>query len=118
MFYVDGHRGGLLDWQLALRGNWALDVGYILSTALTPEQRATHERDLLTGYLDRLSALGVADAPSFDEAWHRYRQSVLYGIAMWLITPGGVHSEEVQAENLRRCLAAGEDLDTLAALGV
>jgi aminoglycoside phosphotransferase (APT) family kinase protein len=116
VFYVDGTRGGLLDWQLSLRGNWSLDVGYLLSTALTPEQRATHERDLLRGYLSRLSAAGVPDPPTFDDAWPRYRQSVLYGIAMWLITPRGVHSDEVQAENLRRCLAAGEDLETLAAL--
>lgn len=117
VFYVDGNRGGLLDWQLSLRGNWSLDVAYILSTALTSDQRATHERDLLRGYLDRLKALGVPDAPTFDDAWLRYRQSALYGIAMWLITPGGVHSDEAQAENLRRCLVAGEELETLGALG-
>lgn len=117
VFYVDGTRGGLLDWQLALRGNWSLDVGYILSTALTPIQRAAHEKDLLRGYLARLTALGVPATPTFDAAWLRYRQSALYGIAMWLITPAGVHSDEVQAENLRRCLAAGEELETLAALG-
>jgi hypothetical protein len=116
VFYVDGTRGGLLDWQLALRGNWSLDVAYILTTALDPAQRAAHERDLLRGYLGQLGALGVTDVPSFDEAWLRYRQSALYGIAMWLITPGGVHSDEVQAENLRRCVAAGDELDTLAAL--
>jgi aminoglycoside phosphotransferase (APT) family kinase protein len=118
VFYVDRNRGGLLDWQLSLRGNWSLDVGYLLATALTPAQRATHERDLLRGYLGRLSALGVPDPPTFDDAWLRYRQSVLYGIAMWLITPGGVHSDEVQAENLRRCLIAGKELETLAALGL
>ena len=43
--------------------------------------------------------------------------TALYGIAMWLITPAGVHSDAVQAENLRRCLAAGDELETLAALG-
>ncbi len=118
VFYADGGtRGGLLDWQLSLRGNWSLDVGYILHTALTPDQRSMHERELLRGYLARLSALGVAGAPTFDDAWLRYRQSALYGIAMWLITPGGVHSDEAQAENLRRCLAAGDELETLAALG-
>jgi aminoglycoside phosphotransferase (APT) family kinase protein len=118
VFYADGGtRGGLLDWQLSLRGNWSLDVGYILQTALTPEQRAGHERELLRGYLARLNALGVPDAPTFDEAWLRFRQSALYGIAMWLITPGGVHSDGAQAENLRRCLAAGDELETLAALG-
>ena len=62
-------------------------------------------------------ALRLGDiAPAWDEAWLRYRQNVLYGVAMWLITPNGVHDDDVQDLNLMRCLAAGEDLDTLGAL--
>jgi hypothetical protein len=117
VYYVDGGAGGLLDWQLALRGSWALDVTYLLVTALEPDDRVAHERDLLAGYVDALAAAGVA-APSFDEAWLRYRQNVLYGVLMWLITPEGVHSEAAQALSLARCLAAGERLGTLASLGV
>src|ERR687892_340306 len=49
-------------------------------------------RELLRHYLDGLTAAGVA-APSFDEAWLRYRQNVLYGVLMWLITPDGVHTD-------------------------
>jgi hypothetical protein len=41
---------------------------------------------------------------------------VLYGILMWLITPDGVHTDEAQLFNLERCVTAGEELDTLAAL--
>jgi hypothetical protein len=116
--YYDGRgAGGLIDWQLALRGSWALDVTYLLVTALDPAARAAHERDLLVGYLSGLRAAGV-DPPPWDEAWLRYRQNVLYGIAMWLITPDGVHSDEVQDLSLQRCLLAGEALGTLAALGV
>jgi aminoglycoside phosphotransferase (APT) family kinase protein len=78
VFYADGGtRGGLLDWQLSLRGNWSLDVGYIVQTALTPEQRGLHERELLRGYLARLGALGVPAVPTFDDAWLRYRQSAI-----------------------------------------
>jgi hypothetical protein len=117
VYYVTGRAGGLLDWQLALRGSWALDVTYLLVTALDPDDRVAHERDLLAGYLVGLGAAGVT-APSFDEAWQRYRQNVLYGVLMWLITPEGVHSEAAQALSLERCLAAGERLGTLAALGV
>ena len=68
-----------------------------------------------TRYLARLAASGV-EPPSWDEAWTRYRQNALYGILMWLITPAGVHTNEAQLLNLERCLAAGEQLNTLAAL--
>lgn len=117
VYYVAGGPGGLLDWQLSLRGCWALDVTYLLATALTPEDRRAHERSLLMAYLDRLLAFGV-DSPSLDEAWLRYRQNALYGVLMWLITPDGVHTDEAQACFLRRCLTAAEELDTLDALSV
>ncbi len=116
VYYVRGGDGGLLDWQLVLRGCWALDVGYLLTSALTTTDRRAHERALLGVYLDRLAAHGV-DAPSFDDAWTRYRQNALYGVMMWLITPDGVHTDAAQMEYLRRCLAAADDLETLAALG-
>jgi aminoglycoside phosphotransferase (APT) family kinase protein len=115
VYYVAGSPGGLLDWQLSLRGSWALDVTYLLITALTPDDRRAHERELLARYLDRLGAAGI-DPPGWDEAWTRYRQNVLYGILMWLITPDGVHTDEAQLLNLERCVTAGEELDTLAAL--
>lgn len=115
VYYRDAGPGGLLDWQLALRGCWALDVTYFMITALTPDDRRTHEAELLRGYLDRLRAAGVA-APVFEEAWLRYRQNVLYGVLMWLITPDGVHTDAAQRCFLQRCLTAAEDLDTMRAL--
>ncbi|BBZ14917.1 aminoglycoside phosphotransferase family protein [Mycobacterium branderi] len=115
VYYRDNRPGGLLDWQLALRGCWALDVTYLLITALSPADRRTHETDLLRGYLDRLVAADVA-SPTFDEAWLRYRQNVLYGVLMWLITPDGVHTDEAQRCFLQRCLTAAEDLETMRAL--
>jgi aminoglycoside/choline kinase family phosphotransferase len=114
VYHVAGGDGGLLDWQLALRGCWALDVTYLLTSALTPEDRRATERDLLAGYLDRLRASGV-DAPPRDEAWTCYRRHAVYGVMMWLITPDGVHTDEAQREYLRRCLAAADDLETLVA---
>lgn len=117
VFYVDGMRGGLIDWQLALRGCWALDVTYLLTTALEPDQRAVHEHDLLRLYLEALRSHGVTP-PDFDEAWLLYRQHTIYGVAMWLITPDGVHTDEAQFGYLGRCLDAAERLQTLAALGV
>lgn len=115
VYYCDSGPGGLLDWQLALRGCWALDVTYLLTTALSPQDRRAHEKDLIRSYLDRLGAHGV-DAPSFDDAWLRYRQNVLYGVMMWLITPNGVHTDAAQRAFLDRCLTAADDLDTMQAL--
>jgi aminoglycoside/choline kinase family phosphotransferase len=115
VYYVSAGDGGLLDWQLALRGCWALDVAYLLTSALTVDDRRVHERSLLASYLDRLRALGVV-APAREEAWTRYRQNALYGVMMWLITPDGVHSHAAQLEYVRRCCAAADDLETLGAL--
>jgi aminoglycoside phosphotransferase (APT) family kinase protein len=115
VYYRDTGPGGLLDWQLALRGCWALDVTYLMITALTPDDRRTHEAELLRGYLNRLRAAGVA-APAFDEAWLRYRQNALYGVLMWLITPDGVHTVAAQTCFLQRCLTAAEDLEMMRAL--
>ena len=115
VYYLDGSPGGLFDWQMAMAASWSVDVSYLLTTALDPVDRATHESELLHSYLARLRSMGV-DPPGFDEAWLRYRQSALYGVIMWLITPDGVHSDEAQSEFLRRCLAAADELETMAAL--
>jgi aminoglycoside phosphotransferase (APT) family kinase protein len=118
VYYVEnGHapRGGLLDWQLALRGCWALDLTYLLTTALDVDQLAANEHSLLDHYLDRVAAAGV-EPPHRDAAWQLYRRHVLYGVLMWLITPDGVHTDEAQIGYLTRCLAAAERLGTLAAL--
>ena len=81
VYYVDGNRGGLIDWQLSLRGCWALDFAYLMITALDPEQQATHETTLLRRYLAALADRGV-EPPPFDQAWLLYRQHVIYGVAM------------------------------------
>jgi aminoglycoside phosphotransferase (APT) family kinase protein len=109
-------RGGILDWQLMLRGNWSVDVAYVVMTALDPATRAEQERSLLRGYLQELSRLGV-DPPAADEAWDRYRANAVWGVVMWLVTPQGVHSDEVQDLSLERCIVATEELDALALLG-
>jgi len=118
VYYRAGEPGGLLDWQLALQGSWALDVAYLITSALDPDQRSAHERDLLAFYLAELAAQGVSDAPAADEAWRRYRQNALYGALMWFITPDGVHADDAQLEYISRCVRAGEELDTLGVLGV
>lgn len=74
---------GLYDWQTVARGPWAYDVGYMIATALSVEDRRAHERDLLRHYLDRLRARGVADPPSAGAAWDAYRRHIAYPLLIW-----------------------------------
>ena len=76
---------GIIDWQVAQRGSWAIDVAYHLAAVLDPDDRQRSERQLVEHYLDRLAAQGVA-APAWDDAWWAYRAHLPYGFFMWGIT--------------------------------
>jgi hypothetical protein len=110
---------GFLDWQMARRGNWSLDLGYFLQGALTTEDRRTHERELLEQYHDAL-ALPSDEMPSVDEVWMRYRASVAHGLALWLCTAsaggGRWQRVEVAVALAQRYANAYGDLDTPAAI--
>ena len=71
-------RGGILDWQLMLRGNWSVDVAYVVMTALDPATRAAHERSLLRGYLAELARLGV-DPPDDEDSVEALLRRTRYG---------------------------------------
>jgi aminoglycoside phosphotransferase (APT) family kinase protein len=108
---------GLLDWQLMRIATWANDVSYPIVTALDVEERRASERDLLRHYLAELTARGVR-APSWEDAWSRYRQQALWGVVTWTITPTAMYSRELLDALIRRAVTAVEDLDTYAALGL
>ena len=109
--------GGILDWQLMRIGNWGNDVAYTVMTALDVEERRKGEESLLRLYLDELRALGV-DPPGWDEAWTHYRRQMVWGIIAWTVTPTAMYSEPLLDALIRRCVAATDDLDTFALLGV
>lgn len=110
-------RGGLLDWQLMVRGRWAHDVTYLMVTGLTPEDRRAHERSILSHYLDALARRGV-EVPDPETAWLLYRQSVVWGLVIgWLITPPRNYGEAITTANLTRLVTAAQDLETFRALG-
>lgn len=116
-YLLPGERAGLLDWQLMVRGRWAHDVTYILITALDPEVRRSHQRDLLAEYLDRLASAGVETAPTLDEAFAQYRAAALWGLVIgWLICPPENYGPDVTIANIARMVAAVEDLETFAAI--
>lgn len=110
---------GFLDWQMARRGNWSLDLGYFLQGALTTEDRRAHEEGLLVQYRDAL-ALPADELPSLDEIRTRYRASVAHGLALWLCTAsadGGLWQRaEVAVALAQRYANAYGDLETPAAI--
>jgi Phosphotransferase enzyme family len=123
-FYItsDG-RSGLLDWQVAFKGNWGHDYCYTLLSSLTIDDRRKWERELLQFYLDKLKQ-GGATPPSFDEAWLLYRQQTLYTFVGWLYTIGfGPLQPDMQPRRyclpiIERSAVAIEDLESLKALGI
>jgi Phosphotransferase enzyme family len=109
---------GFLDWQVARRGNWSLDLGYFLQGALTVADRRRSERELLEEYRE---SLGLPDheMPTMDEIWLRYRASVAHGLTLWLCTASA--GELWQRPDIALALAqrysiAYADLDTPSAL--
>jgi aminoglycoside phosphotransferase (APT) family kinase protein len=109
--------GGLLDWQLMVTGSWAHDLTYVMITALDPEERRKHERELIAIYRGELGRRGVAQPPGEDEAWQLYRQTVVWGLVIgWLITPPQNYGPAITAANLFRIVTAAQDLETFRAL--
>lgn len=105
--------GGLLDWQLTCRGHHMHDVSYLVTTALSVEDRRAHEKDLVRFYLDRLAAEGVADIPSFEESFTEFGRCLMWGVYIgWLTTPVVNYGWEINVMNHLRLTTAFEDHDT------
>ena len=116
-YLLPGGHGGLLDWQLMMRGSWAHDVTYLLVTALDPETRRAHQHDLLSYYLDLLRHLGVAEVPDAAAAELQYRRAALWGLVIgWLICPPENYGPEITIENISRTVTAVADLHTIDAI--
>lgn len=114
-YLLDEDRGGLLDWQLVVRGHHMHDVNYLITTALAVADRRAHERDLLHYYLDRLVEAGVSDLPPFEEVFREYRRALVWGVYIgWLTTPVVNYGWEINVVNLLRLTTAYEDHGTAA----
>ena len=110
-YLLPGPVGGLLDWQLMVRGHAMHDVSYLITTGLPIADRRTHEHDLLRYYLDRLASAGVALA--FDAAWTEYRRALVWGVYIgWLTTPVVNYGWEINVLNHLRLTTAYEDHET------
>jgi hypothetical protein len=83
----------------------------------TFEVRRGHERALLAHYLQALAAGGVA-APTMDDAWLAYRRYNAYGLFVKTVNPDMFKPRAVNVAWMSRHVAAAEDLETFASLGV
>jgi thiamine kinase-like enzyme len=109
--------GGLVDWQLMVRGFFMHDVCYYLATSMSVEMRRRHERELLAYYLEKLKQAGVKDAPDFDSTWMEYRRAAVWGVYIgWLTTPVENYGWEITVMNHLRVMTAYEDLETAKAI--
>jgi len=105
---------GLVDWQILQKGEWSQDVAYHLAAVLSPEDRRTHERDLLDHYRARLKAMGGPDLAA-EAAWLRYRAAMVYGYYLWMITRKV--EPAITNEFSRRLGLAVADLESFEAIG-
>jgi len=109
---ADGH-GGLVDWQIMVRGYAIHDVVYLITTALPIETRRARERELLAFYQDRLRTHGVAKAPDLETLWLEYRRAAVWGVYIgWLTCPVGNYGWEVNIMAHLRVTTAFEDHGT------
>lgn len=99
--YPDG-KAGMFDWQVIFRAPSMREVAYFILSALTHEQRAAYEDDLIAAYLSALRSHGVA----IDDA-HARRLYALFLLDSWdahmkTYTRGGYgHADEAIR---RRCV--------------
>ncbi|TCJ96376.1 phosphotransferase [Nocardia alba] len=109
---------GFLDWQVARRGNWSMDLGYFLQGALTIEDRRRGEDELLGIYRDALD-LPAAHLPTPAEIELGYRASVAHGLTLWLCTASAGEfwqRPDIALALAQRYSAAYADLDTASAI--
>jgi len=118
-YALPGDKMGLSDWQCLSFGDWSRDLAYVVSSALTVEDRRRWERELIQYYLDRLAEGGVKGI-GFDFAWTNYRRELLSALPWWTGTltpsdqmPKDLHPEDISLEMIHRMTVAIDDLDAL-----
>jgi fructosamine-3-kinase len=113
---VDG-LPGLYDWQTIQLGRWSLDVAYFLGVSLAAKDRQARVRDLLAHYCGELRAHDI-EAPSPEEAWQWYRQSLVYGLYLWVITREIVQPLDAITTFVTRLGSAADEAESFELLGV
>src|SRR4051812_42171750 len=110
-------RVAVLDWQISNRGPAISDVAYFLCQSLTVEERRTHERALVRGWYDALTAaLGGEPAEyPFELVWDQYRRATLVTtvypvLAIGAMDPANERGRELLVAMAVRSFTAALDL--------
>lgn len=108
---------GFVDWQVVHAAHGMRDVAYLLVVSVDTELRRLHEVSLIERYIAGLREAGV-DAPSFDEAWARYR---LFAVDGWdatavTMTFAGLQERRLVERSHALASQAVIDLDSLGAV--
>jgi len=103
-----------VDWQGALRGRAAQDLGYFMAGSLPIDTRRAHERDLIALWHHELTNAGVSDYGA-EDAWLDYRRGTLFVWTHAVVIAGTLdHTNERGrrwiTEMLARNVAAFQDL--------
>lgn len=83
----------VVDWQSTAAAPGIIDVSYFLGNSLTEDDRAIHERDLVTEYHRRLLSYGVEDYTA-EQCWREYQAHALYGLVLTIPVSLGVETTE------------------------
>ncbi len=119
MFAPDGSSVAAVDWQTLSCGLPGRDVGYLIGTSLSPEDRRRHERDLVEAHRDALGGHGVRGYDP-DLAFEDYRVGLMQ--CPLVIVLGAAFSTRTErgdamfAAMIRRSSAAIRELDTIGLL--
>jgi hypothetical protein len=108
-----------VDWQLTAVALPARDVGFFVSTALEPEERAGSERELVGEYHGALISAGVDDY-EFDRCWDDYRfglfQATMVTVTGAMFAPRTTRGDQMFQTMARRSCAAIRELDAISLL--
>jgi hypothetical protein len=113
-YALPGGRAGLLDWQVVFRTRGVREISYLTIPALDRETRRVHEQDLIRRYLEVLEQSGVAEPPTFDQAWEDYRffaHDAWDSVALTILW-SGLHPGDLLEVAFDRASAAVDDLAT------
>lgn len=114
-FFETGSEMGMLDFQGAHWSHGIRDVQYFLINSMRPELLARHEEELVAGYVEEVTRLGLPLGR--DQAWQDYRAFSFQTLMTAVVSLGlgsFTDSDEVIRAMLERSVSAIQRLDFAA----
>ncbi len=109
----------VVDWQTVSWGPALADLSYFVGSSFSPDDRRTHEEELVRLWHEELLAAGVRSV-SYELAWEEYRRQCFGGILMAIVAAMVVErtdrGDDMFMAVLARHAQQALDLDALALL--